>query len=201
MKKIFTSLFFTLILTTPLFAQDLEEGEAEFLNKLSEAAIKLTKTEVTFDPSYFVIEYPNGDIPSHLGVNADVIIRAYRKVGIDLQEKVHKDMKDNFEEYPKFWGATETDTNIDHRRVPNLQTFFKRKGKTLDIDENNGSYQPGDIVTWILPDGVNHIGIVTEKKSPYGTPLVVHNSNSGQRLQNILFHFKITGHYRYTGIE
>lgn len=190
---------FTLMISLALgsYAQSISDAEQNFLNRLSDAAIEITKTKVTYDPSYFTIDYPNGDIPAHLGVNADVVIRVFRKVGVDLQKEVHEDIKANFDQYPKDWGLTEPDTNIDHRRVPNLQTFFKRKGQELEIDQNNESYLGGDIVTWKLPDGVNHIGIVTNKKSRYGTPLVVHNSASGQVLQNILFHFKITGHYRY----
>lgn len=187
-------------LSLGLSAQENKLSEKQnFLNDLSDAAIELTKSKVSYDPSYFVIPYPNGDIPSHLGVNADVIIRAFRKVDIDLQKEVHEDMLANFEQYPKDWNLTEPDTNIDHRRVPNLQVFFARKGQVLPIDQDNETYLAGDIVTWKLPDGINHIGIVTNKKSSFGTPLVVHNSASGQRLQNILFHFKITGHYRYTG--
>lgn len=194
---------FTLMISLALgtHAQQPADRDKEFLNSLSDAAIELTKTKVAYDPSYFTIDYPNGDIPAHLGVNADVIIRAFRKVGVDLQQEVHEDMKDNFDKYPTDWGLKEPDTNIDHRRVPNLQTFFSRKGEELKIDENNESYQAGDIVTWKLPDGVNHIGIVTNKLSKFGTPLVVHNSASGQVLQNILFHFKITGHYRYIKAE
>lgn len=199
MKKYAT---FTLILSITLsgYAQDSKQAsERKFLDSLSDAAIGLTKTKVSYDPSYFVIDYPNGDIPAHLGVNADVVIRAFRKVNVDLQKEVHEDMVANFDKYPKDWGLTEPDTNIDHRRVPNLQTFFARKGLELAIDQNNESYEGGDIVTWKLPDGVNHIGIVTNTKSRYGTPLVVHNSASGQKLQNILFHFAITGYYRYIG--
>lgn len=194
---------FTLMISLALgtYAQDMNDNERKFLDSLSDAAIEITKTKVAYDPSYFVIDYPNGDIPAHLGVNADVIIRAFRKVGIDLQKEVHEDMLANFGEYPTDWGLTEPDTNIDHRRVPNLQTFFKRQGQELEINENNESYHGGDIVTWKLPDGVNHIGIVTNKLSRYGTPLVVHNSASGQVLQNILFHFKITGHFRYISKE
>lgn len=190
---------FTLMISLALgtYAQQVTDRDKEFLNSLSDAAIELTKTKVAYDPSYFTIDYPNGDIPAHLGVNTDVIIRAFRKVGVDLQEEVHKDMVANFDKYPADWGLKEPDTNIDHRRVPNLQTFFSRQGEELEIDDKNESYHGGDIVTWKLPDGVNHIGIVTNKLSKFGTPLVVHNSASGQVLQNILFHFKITGHYRY----
>lgn len=197
MKKCAT---FILVFSLSLGMQAQNDNRT-FLDSLSDAAIELTKTKVTYDPSYFVIPYPNGDIPEHLGVNADVIIRAFRKVNVDLQKEVHEDMKENFDKYPTDWGLTEPDTNIDHRRVPNLQVFFSRKGKSLPIDQDNDAYLGGDIVTWKLPDGVNHIGIVTNKKSSYGTPLVVHNSASGQKLQNILFHFKITGHYRYVGAK
>lgn len=204
MKRYFTTFAVTIgiALNSYSYGQDqaVETDKMAFLDSLSNAAIEITHTEVTYDPSYFTIDYPNGDIPANLGVNADVIIRTFRKVGIDLQKEVHEDMLENFDQYPNsIWGSTETDTNIDHRRVPNLQVFFSRKGETLPIDQNNDSYKGGDIVIWKLPDGVNHIGIVTNKKSPYGTPLVVHNSASGQKLQNVLFHFPIIGHYRYTG--
>ena len=195
--KRYTTLIFTVSLTLVGYTQN-PPTEDDFFNQLSNAAIELTKTKTEYDPSYFAIDYPNGDIPSHLGVNADVIIRAYRKVGIDLQQKVHEDILENQETYGlEKWGQTEADTNIDHRRVPNLQIFFSRKGVELPIDQENETYKAGDIVVWQMDNSKPHIGIVTNKKSPYGTPLMVHNSTSGQRLQNVLFHFKIIGHYRY----
>jgi len=167
-------------------------------DKLGAAAIALTKQKVVYDPSYFSINYPNGDVPPNKGVCTDVIIRAYRKLGIDLQKEVHLDMKKNFHLYPKYWGLKNTDTNIDHRRVPNLMTFFKRKGTVKSITKNAKDYIPGDIVCWNISGGITHIGIVINKKS-YDNKrfLIVHNIGNGQVIENVLFDFKIIGHYRY----
>ncbi len=166
--------------------------------KLSDCAIELTKQNVTYDPSYFSIDYPNGDVPSDKGVCTDVIIRAYRKKGIDLQKEVHVDMKSNFSVYPKIWGLKKTDKNIDHRRVPNLMTYFKRKGAEKLISKKAKDYLPGDIVCWSLGGGLTHIGIVVDKKSEDGKRnLIVHNIGSGQVLEDCLFDYKIIGHYRY----
>jgi len=165
--------------------------------KLVAAAMELTKQEVTYDPSYFSLTYPMGDVPANKGVCTDVIIRAYRKVGIDLQQLVHEDMVANFSVYPKNWGLTSTDKNIDHRRVPNLMTFFSRKGKILPITKLTSDYKPGDIVCWNLGGGLTHIGIVIDKKSSDGTPLIVHNIGGGQVIENCLFNFTIIGHYKY----
>lgn len=165
---------------------------------LSKAALHLTEQNVSYDPSYFSIDYPNGDVPSDKGVCTDVVIRAYRKIGIDLQREVHEDMKVHFNEYPKNWGLKTTDKNIDHRRVPNLMTFFKRKGAEKPITALPNSYLPGDIVCWTLGRGLTHIGIVVDKKSTDGKrPLIVHNIGAGQVLEDCLFKFEIIGHYRY----
>ena len=165
---------------------------------LSECALELTKQNVTYDPSYFSINYPNGDVPSDKGVCTDVVIRAYRKIGIDLQKEVHEDMKANFSAYPKIWGLKSTDKNIDHRRVPNLMTYFKRNGAEKPISENSTDYKPGDIVCWNLGGAITHIGIVVDKKSKDGKRnLIVHNIGGGQVLEDCLFDFKIIGHYRY----
>ena len=165
---------------------------------LSDCALELTKQTVTYDPSYFSIDYPNGDVPAHKGVCTDVIIRAYRKIGIDLQKEVHEDMKANFEAYPKIWGLTRTDKNIDHRRVPNLMTFFKRKGAEKLITKDPEDYKPGDIVSWNLGGAVTHIGIVVDRRSKDGKRnMIVHNIGSGQVLEDCLFDYKIIGHYRY----
>ncbi|PKR80518.1 DUF1287 domain-containing protein [Brumimicrobium salinarum] len=165
---------------------------------LAEAALTLTNDKVTYDPSYFSIAYPNGDVPSDKGVCTDVVIRAYRKVGIDLQKEVHEDMRRNFGAYPKNWGLKSTDKNIDHRRVPNLRTFFERKNAALPITNDANAYLPGDIVTWELTNGMKHIGIVADKKSrDKQRPLIVHNIGAGQVLEDCLFRYKITGHYRY----
>jgi uncharacterized protein YijF (DUF1287 family) len=125
-------------------------SQKSFSLKLAEAAVLLTNEKVIYDPSYFVISYPNGDIPSNKGVCADVVIRAYRKLGLDLQERVHIDMEKNFAAYPKLWGLKHTDKNIDHRRVPNLMNFFERKGTALPISKNEKDYSPGDIICWLI---------------------------------------------------
>jgi len=165
---------------------------------LSESALELTNQKVTYDPSYFSIDYPNGDVPDDKGVCTDVVIRAYRKIGIDLQKEVHEDMKANFSSYPKIWGLKSTDKNIDHRRVPNLMTFFKRRGAEISISKNAIDYKPGDIVCWNLGGAITHIGIVVDKKSKDGKRnLIVHNIGGGQVLEDCLFDFKIIGHYRY----
>lgn len=172
----------------------------DFKDKLSSAAIDLTRTKVSYDPTYTKISYPNGDVASDRGVCTDVIIRAYRKLGIDLQKEVHLDMKTHFSLYPskKRWGMKSTDTNIDHRRVPNLQTFFTRKGKALVVSEKASNYEAGDLVTWDLGGGIPHIGIVVAGKSRDGKrPLIVHNVGRGQVLEDVLFDWKITGHYTY----
>jgi uncharacterized protein YijF (DUF1287 family) len=173
-------------------------AEKDFYEKLSDAAITLTKDKVEYDGSYYKIPYPNGDVPKDKGVCTDVVIRAYRKLGIDLQKEVHEDMKKNFDKYPKIWGLKTTDTNIDHRRVPNLQVFFSRKGEVKPKTTRPGDYKPGDIVTWMLPSNLPHIGIVVNKKSLKGNGYqVVHNIGYGQVVDNCLFDYKITGHYRY----
>ena len=165
---------------------------------LYEAAMNLTAQHVKYDPGYFAIAYPNGDVPADKGVCTDVIIRAYRKLGIDLQKEVHEDMVRNFDKYPKLWGLKTTDKNIDHRRVPNLMTFFKRKGTWLPITSNADDYKPGDIVAWNLGGSITHIGIVVNRKTKHGTRnLIVHNIGAGQVLEDCLFKFKIIGHYRY----
>jgi len=164
---------------------------------LSDCALELTKQKVTYDPSYFSIDYPNGDVPSDKGVCTDVVIRAYRKMGIDLQREVHEDMKAHFNVYPKIWGLKRTDKNIDHRRVPNLMTYFKRQGAEKPITKNPEDYKPGDVVCWNLGGAITHIGIVVNKKSSDGKRyLIVHNIGSGQVLEDCLFDFKIIGHYR-----
>lgn len=178
-------------------ASAIAQGD-NFYVALSDAAITLTSQRVIYDPSYFSIGYPNGDVPADRGVCTDVVIRAYRKLGIDLQKKVHEDMRDNFTQYPKNWGLRAPDKNIDHRRVPNLMTFFTRHGTTLPITQNPSDYQPGDIVCWNLGGAVTHIGIVVHKKSSDGKRhLIVHNIGAGQVLEDCLFSYKVIGHYRY----
>jgi uncharacterized protein len=173
-------------------------SQTDFAKRLSNAAIELTKDRVVYDPSYFRLDYPMGDVPSDRGVCTDVVIRAYRKLGIDLQQLVHEDMKANFSKYPNKWGLTKTDRNIDHRRVPNLMTYFERYGKTLSLSSIAADYLPGDIVCWMLPGNLTHIGIVVDRKSTDGKrQLVVHNIGAGQVLEDCLFAYKIIGHYRF----
>ncbi len=166
--------------------------------KLAQAALDLTKDEVVYDPTYFSIPYPGGDVPANKGVCTDVVVRAYRKLGIDLQKLVHEDMKANFSLYPKKWGMKKTDRNIDHRRVPNLMKFFSRKGKSLPLTQDGKDYLPGDVVSWDLGRGLTHIGIISAQKSKDGKRYqIVHNIGAGQVLEDCLFSFTITGHYRY----
>ncbi|MDA3891134.1 MAG: DUF1287 domain-containing protein [Salinivirgaceae bacterium] len=173
-------------------------AQTSFTDSLSNAAIELTHQHVTYDPSYFPIPYPNGDVPANKGVCTDVIIRAYRKLGTDLQKEVHEDMVANFSAYPKNWSLTSTDKNIDHRRVPNLMTFFKRYGTELPLTQNPLDYKTGDIVCWNLGGTITHIGIVINKRSSNGKrPLIVHNIGAGQEMSDCLFSYKIIGHYRY----
>lgn len=181
---------------------DLPEQKQEITTqsekKLVAAALSIIDDEVVYTPTYVVIPYPNGDVPKKTGVCTDVIIRAYRKIGIDLQQEVHNDMKNNLSAYPKNWNMNTTDTNIDHRRVPNLEVFFTRKGKKLVITQNPEDYKPGEIVTWMINNKLPHIGIVTDKKSSDGKrPLIVHNIGSGQVLEDCLFNYKVVGHFEY----
>jgi uncharacterized protein YijF (DUF1287 family) len=176
------------------------EPNKTFEEKLSAAAISIINPMIDYDPSYIKIKYPNGDVPPTKGVCTDVIIRTYRKVSIDLQKEVHEDMKANFSKYPNLtkWGMRGTDTNIDHRRVPNLNTFFERKGQKLAVSTNASDYNTGDIVSWIINGKLPHIGIVTNKKSADGKRnLIVHNVGGGQVLADCLFDYEIVGHYKY----
>jgi len=173
-------------------------GQTGFYERLADSTLTLTKQVVIYDPTYFSIKYPNGDVPSNRGVCTDVVIRAYRKLGIDLQKEVHEDMKGNFVKYPKIWGLLKTDKNIDHRRVPNLMTFFTRHGIVKPSTSVAKDYLPGDIVCWNLGGAVTHIGIISKIKSTDGNRnLIVHNIGDGQVLEDCLFKFKIIGHYRY----
>lgn len=191
MKKIL--LFFLLVL-----AVSTALAQSTFYDKLSNAAIELTKDHVVYDPAYYSLDYPNGDIPADKGVCTDVVIRAYRKLDIDLQKEVHEDMAANFEKYPKIWGLSRTDKNIDHRRVPNLMVYFERKGEEKRITNAAADYLHGDIVCWNLGGGITHIGIVVDKKSRDGTRnLIVHNIGGGQVTEDMLFDYEIIGHYSY----
>ncbi len=175
-------------------------GYRDFNERLSDAALSIINPEVRYDPSYRQISYPLGDVPASTGVCTDVVIRTYRKLGIDLQENVHKDMSANFRLYPQIFGLKKADSNIDHRRVPNLMTFFKRYGMVLPSTENPSDYQPGEIVCWNLFGGVNHIGIVVNKKSADQQRYqVVHNIGGGQVMEDVLFSYRIIGHYYWDG--
>lgn len=177
---------------------EVAEPQEELVHPLALAALELTKQQVVYDPSYFSIPYPNGDVPADRGVCTDVVIRAFRQLDIDLQRAVHEDMRANFSRYPSNWGLSRPDKNIDHRRVPNLRVFFTRHGESISPTQNPNDYLPGDVVTWNLSRGMTHIGIVTHKRSRDGKrPLIVHNIGSGQVLEDCLFSFDITGHYRY----
>jgi uncharacterized protein YijF (DUF1287 family) len=192
MKKILIGLFFI----TSLWFQT--KAESNFFGRLADSAITLAKQNIVYDPTYYKIPYPNGDVPAGKGVCTDVLIRAYRKLGIDLQKEVHEDMQAHFSLYPKIWGMTHTDKNIDHRRVPNLMTFFKRKGTELTKSKEAKDYQPGDIVCWNLSAGITHIGMVVDKKSADGKRYqMIHNIGAGQVVEDCLFNYSIIGHYRY----
>lgn len=163
-----------------------------------DAAMEQTKQVVRYDGSYIRIPYPGGDVPADQGVCTDVVIRAYRAAGIDLQKEVHEDMRRAFGSYPRSWGLSRPDTNIDHRRVPNLRTFFRRSGASIPATRDPDAYRPGDLVTWALTSGMPHIGVVVEKRSADGRRhLVVHNIGAGPQLEDVLFAWTVTGHYRY----
>ncbi|MCL2682075.1 MAG: DUF1287 domain-containing protein [Bacteroidales bacterium] len=187
-----------LFLIVGLLAINSTFGQTDFFVRLADSAFTLTKQQVTYDPAYVQIAYPNGDVPANTGVCTDVVIRAYRKLGIDLQKEVHEDMKANFNKYPKNWGLSRPDRNIDHRRVPNLMVFFSRHGTVKNISQNASDYKPGNIVCWDLGGGLTHIGIVSRKKSKDGKRhRIIHNIGAGQVLEDCLFNWKIIGHYTY----
>ncbi|MGA7713926.1 MAG: DUF1287 domain-containing protein [Rhizomicrobium sp.] len=183
-----------LLQANPCFAN--QKTAVQFVH----AAIALYNPNVRYDSGYRKIAYPLGDVPQSVGVCADVVIRAYRAIGIDLQRLVHEDMTAHFRAYPNLWGLTRADSNIDHRRVPNLIVFFQRHGKILKVTHDPEDYGAGDIVTWNLNKrgSLPHIGIVTDRKSTDGLrPLLMHNIGGGQVLEDVLFAYEISGHYRY----
>lgn len=172
----------------------------QFLQKLSRAAMDRTLHSVRYEPAYVAIPYPGGDVSADTGVCTDEVIRSFRALGIDLQKEVHEDMAANFSLYPRKWGRKRPDSNIDHRRVPNLQIFFSRKGENLAITDRAADYAPGDIVTWDLGGGLTHIGIVVNQKPRFfNRYMIVHNIGRGPKVEDVLFEWKITGHYRYFG--
>lgn len=175
---------------------------SSFTNNLSSAALGRLKHRVRYDGSYVKIGYPWGDVPANMGVCTDVVIRSYRKLGIDLQQQIHRDMSYAFNAYPNLskWGLSRPDKNIDHRRVYNMQAFFKRQGAALPVTRNPKNYKPGDLVTWMVGPTFPHIGVVVNKRSKADPNrfMIVHNIANGPELEDILFRFPITGHYRYT---
>ncbi len=177
----------------------LSEIASKEIRKMLESAVEQTSVTKSYDPNYTVIAYPNGDVPVEKGVCTDVVIRAFRRAGVDLQREVHEDMRANFSMYPRKWSLKSPDTNIDHRRVPNLQTFFIRKGKSLPTTEKPEDYKPGDVVSWDLNGkGMTHIGMVSniynESTKRF---LIIHNIGAGTKAEDVVFDWKITGHYRY----
>jgi uncharacterized protein YijF (DUF1287 family) len=186
-----------LALATSRFAFAEPELDAH-MRKVIAAAMAQTTVPVTYDGSYRRIAYPGGDVPANIGVCTDVIIRAYRAIGVDLQQLVHEDMTAAFRQYPRLWGLSGPDPNIDHRRVPNLQTFFRRRGASLPIPRSAAPVQPGDCVTWRLPGNLPHIGLAVDRRSTDGErPLIVHNIGRGPRIEDALFEYPITGHFRF----
>lgn len=187
---------FTILLFSILYCCSSTIAQDHFSLRLSNAAKELTAQKVQYDPSYYSIPYPLGDVPSNIGVCADVIIRAYRKLGIDLQQLVHEDMSKHFSIYPNNWGLQNTDKNIDHRRVPNLMKYFDRYGKKLPISLNDKDFQPGEIVCWLINGKLPHIGIVVNVRSNISNRyLIVHNVGAGQVIEDCLFKYPINGHY------
>jgi uncharacterized protein YijF (DUF1287 family) len=162
---------------------------------LARAAETQVGVTIAYDPSYVRLAYPGGDVPPDRGVCADVVVRAFRRIGIDLQVRLHEDIKSHFDEYPRLWGLRHPDPNIDHRRVPNLMAYFKRQGRALAVST---PYQPGDVVAWRLPNGLHHIGVVSQRRaSGNHHNLVVHNIGQGARTEDVLHAFEIIGHYRW----
>ena len=171
-----------------------------FAVRLVEAAREQTTHAVRYDGAYRRIPYPGGDVPKDIGVCSDVVVRAYRVLGIDLQRRVHEDMARNFAAYPKQWGLRAPDPNIDHRRVPNLQAFLRRRGAQRPVSQDGASYAAGDLVTWMLPGNLPHIGVVSDQRSGDGSrPLILHNIGQGPQEEDALFTYPITGHYRWQG--
>lgn len=165
---------------------------------LVNAAQERLKQRVTYNGAYIKLDYPGGDVPANIGVCTDVIIRSYRAAyGFDFQKAVHEDMKANFSAYPKNWGLTRTDKNIDHRRVPNLETYLKRQGAELALSDRAQDFDAGDIVSWRIAGRLPHIGIVSDRKARDGTPLIIHNVGAGPKEEDVLFAYKMTGHFRF----
>ena len=186
--RIFLGFIFSVLAASPVFADQ----------ALVEAAQDRLKQRVTYNDAYLKLDYPGGDVPANIGVCTDVLIRSYRAAyGFDFQKAVHEDMKANFSAYPKNWGLKRTDRNIDHRRVPNLETYLTRQEASLGISREPSDFQPGDIVSWRLAGGLPHIGIVSDRKAADGTPLIIHNVGAGPQEEDVLFLYKMNGHFRF----
>lgn len=186
--RILYGLIFSLLISGSAFADA----------ALVSAAQDRLKQRVTYNGAYMRLDYPGGDVPANIGVCTDVIIRSYRAAyGFDFQKAVHEDMKTNFSAYPKNWGLKRPDKNIDHRRVPNLETYLKRQGTSLGISTKAVDFKPGDIVSWRLGGSLPHIGIVSDRKAADGTPLIIHNVGAGPQEEDVLFAYKMTGHFRF----
>ena len=185
---------FILLLIWPVIA--LAQPADPLPKRLVEGGYAQIGVTLAYDPSYARIGFPGGDVPLSRGVCSDVVIRAYRSTGIDLQALINQDMRRDFQAYPKIWHLAQPDPNIDHRRVPNLATFFRRHGQSLAVTAVAGDYRAGDVVTFQLSNGLAHIGLVSDRLQE-GRPLIIHNIGEGAQLEDVLFAFKITGHYRY----
>ena len=186
--RIFLGFIFSVLAASPVFADQ----------ALVEAAQDRLKQRVIYNGAYLKLDYPGGDVPANIGVCTDVLIRSYRAAyGFDFQKAVHEDMRANFSAYPKNWGLKRTDRNIDHRRVPNLETYLTRQGASLGISREPSDFLPGDIVSWRLAGRLPHIGIVSDRKAADGTPLIIHNVGVGPSEDNVLFLYKMNGHFRF----
>ena len=183
----------------PIERPQLNDITSQPVRDVLASAREQLKVTTNYTQEYRVIPYPNGDMPPDTGACTDVVIRAFRKAGVDLQIEVHEDMAANFAAYPQKWGLAHTDTNIDHRRVPNLQTLFTRKGKSIEVSSNGDDYKPGDVVTWDLDGkGMTHIGLVSNDwKASEKRYLIIHNIGGGVAEEDRLFAWKVTGHFRY----
>lgn len=176
------------------------QEQAEFLTGLCAAAKERTEHKITYDSSYFELDYPGGDVPENIGVCADVIVRSYRALGVDLQRLIHEDMRRDFNAYPHIWLQSEPDPSIDHRRVQNLITFFVRRGAALPVTDDPADYLPGDVVAWRMYNRRLHIGIVVDEYVPGKLHrMVVHNIGKGPKIENRLFRWPILGQFRYCG--
>lgn len=187
-------------LLTAFCLASLPAGAQSFdASKVAHAARQQIGVTVNYDPAYVRLAYPGGDVPIERGVCSDVIVRAFRATHIDLQRLVHEDMQSHFSAYPKNWGLSKPDSNIDHRRVPNLERFFQRQGKSLVLSTRVSDYLPGDVISWRLDNGLAHIGIVSDRWASDGSkrPLVIHNIGSGARQEDVLFAWRQVGHYRW----